>query len=383
MPFRDACANSFTRVGPVGVTKQLWRTNLSSIRTEMITWREAVATHNRLYVRSKDVIAALDAGDGSILWNQSYDVTQIAAAGNDTLIALGNQKVLGLDGRTGDLRWEAEIPTPLFVPRLVTGDDIVLVATAAFSDPAARDASLFLFDARTGKRVDWNEGGRRRLWNQLSLWEYPSLITVGDSAVLCLTVRGPIVVRLETSEGTGGVPPTCFKGRYVHGFEDGGYYATIGAAATDAGELVQAWRKSGGDPEGWGRSRNVAISSSVYALAYFDDGGLLICFNPTTGEEHWRQEKGWPLLTMAVGAQVAVAAFKIPGKDGRSGGTEIQTISTKDGSVGARVQIPGVTVNTLLIAYRRVYVLGHYDPAVARPELSHASIPVAVCFGSD
>jgi len=361
MQFCDSRANAFTRVGPVGLSDPLWRSNLSSIRTEMITWTGMVAAHNRIYLRSKDTVAALDSSTGQILWSQPMQVREIAAGGGGALVVLTESGLVTIDGQSGKNRWTADLPLASFSPRLVPGFDFVMVATS-YSDDAS---GINVFDLTDGHKVAWNSGASWKVANQLSVFEYPTLITAGDNALICITARGPSVLEVA---GTPGVPITCFKGRYVRG---AGEKKTVSAVVSETGKLLDAWQKDE-TSDAWGTATFLSVPTGAGAVGYFADAGSLISFNPTDGEAKWKVKKGWLMTAMATTVGRTIGAFEMP----QGAGTEIQNIDLTNGSVASRVQIPGVKVTQVIIAYRRLYALGFFNPGGAA-----ASVPVVICFG--
>lgn len=369
MPKNDPRGNAYTRVAPVGMSEQLWRANLSGIRTEMITWRQMVAAHNRIYLRSKDSIAALDAMNGQVLWSAQIDVMEIAAAGGGTLVGIGASGLVALDGRNGTQKWTVDLPDRAFNPHLLTGYDFVMVATH-FRDNAA---GVHVYDAADGREIPWNGGGSRRVINQFSVYEYPTLLNAGDGALLCISARTAMVIRLPDSASGSNV--ACVKGRYMHGIagaEDS--RKTISAIADEAGKLIETWVKSD-DP---GKLSFVSIPTSASALGFFSDSASLVAFNPTDGSEKWRQKKGWPMVDMIVAGQRAIAAFDMPAKGSAPAGAQIQSLDLTEGKVVAKKDIPGVSVSAIIAAYRKLYVLGHYDTG----KEGAPKVPVVICYGN-
>lgn len=383
----DASASSYTRVPPVGVTSQVWRTNLSSIRTEMITWRQAVAAHGRLYVKSKDALAALDAASGQILWSRPLTANEVAATGRGVLLALSDLGLIAVDGRTGERLWDVTLPESTPSPRLLAGYDFALVAVRGEEGLVAR-----FFDAKSGEALAWDSALRLRVTGQWSLYHYPSVIPATGSSVVSFGNREPEVLVLPTGPSKQPGAIACTKNLVIAGWADtsstmipmGEELATQAwTVEEDSSSLVSRWMKTGKVPDEWGKADRLCVASPSFAVGYSADTGQMFAFNPTTGAEHWKGKKGWPLLAMVAGGQRVYAAFQIPSKAGGGpAGTQLQVLDLATGDTLLRQDLPAVTVNTLVPAYRKLYLLGHHNPAVLKPDVPPAAIPVAICLGS-
>ncbi|MEP0765849.1 MAG: PQQ-binding-like beta-propeller repeat protein [Fimbriimonadia bacterium] len=382
----DASGSCYTRVPPIGVTSQVWRTNLSSIRTEMITWRQAVAAHGRLYLKSKDTVAALDATSGMILWSRPLAANEIAAAGKGVVMALSDSGLIALDGRTGERLWDVTVPETTPTPRLIPGYDFALVVGSGDGGHVAR-----FFDTKNGETLSWNSALRIRATGQWSLFNHPSAIPASGSSVVCFSNREPQVVFLPTSTSKQPGALACSKNLVVAGWADtsttmvpmGDELATQTWSVEEDGSLVSRWVKTGKAPTEWGRADKLCIASPSFAVGYSADTGQMFAFNPTTGAEHWKGKKGWPLLAMVAGGQRVYAAFQIPSKTGGGPmGTQLQVLDLATGETLLRHDLPALSVNALVPAYRKLYVLGHHNPAALKPDVPPAAIPVVVCLGN-
>ncbi|GMV36671.1 MAG: hypothetical protein AMXMBFR61_11790 [Fimbriimonadales bacterium] len=382
----DAPGSSYTRVPPIGITGQVWRTNLSSIRTEMITWRQAVAAHGRLYLKSKDTVAALDATGGQILWSRPLAANEIAAAGKGVLLALSGFGLIALDGRTGERLWDVTVPEATPAPRLIAGYDFALVVGGGDAGHVAR-----FFDTKDGEALAWDSALRIRVTGQWSLFNHPSAIPASASSVVCFGNREPQVVFLPTGSSKQPGALACSKNLVIAGWADtsatmvpmGEELATQAWSVEEDFSLVSRWVKTGKAPTEWGRADKLCIASPSFAVGYSADTGQMFAFNPTTGAEHWKIKKGWQLLAMVAGGQRVYAAFQIPSKTGGGPvGTQLQVLDLATGETLLRHDLPALSVNTLVPAYRKLYVLGHHNPAALKADVPPAAIPVAVCLGN-
>ena len=355
----------------------------------------------RAYVLSGDGLVALDVDNGDEVWRRE----DVAGTSSPTLIDgtlyvnAADPKVLALDPKTGETRWEVGTDTQPYATGFsspIVAGDLVVVGLASIEEVAVREGAEFrggvvALDAETGDEV-WRYQTSEPPANGAGVWGSPSYdpeldavyVTTGNNYTGEAGPTSDAIISLDASDGTVrwvrqmtvgdvftilnpigpddgfGTNPILFDAEI-----DGTERQLLGAGQKsgrfsvvdrETGEVVWQRQVNGGSALIGGVFNNGAYDGRRIVLAGNNgpggqhvEGGppsLLMALDPATGEIEWQRDLDeWVWAPITLGKGVGFVAT----------GTDLQTFDLKRGKELATFSTEGTITSAPVVVGGRVY----------------------------